>query len=210
NLGYEEHPPWSSGCGYSAESSSWFKTYASLAGRKFGAEVSTIARSGWGMYRDRNGDTNGALSLVYENAVGTDDTTPWSFAPKADLVIINLGTNDINPGDPGVPYETAYASFIQNVRSRYPNAWIFATIGSMLDGSDLATINGRLANVVAVVGDPKVVTFDMGTQDTSTTGCDWHPDVEDHERMAEILMEQIQTHLGWLRSVAPQGLRISK
>jgi endoglucanase len=210
NLGYEEHPPWTSSCGYSAETSSWFKTYASLAGRTFGAEVSTIARSGWGMYRDRNGDTNGVLPLVYENAVGTDDPTPWSFTPKADLVIINLGTNDINPGDPGVPYETAYASFIQNVRSRYPNAWIFATIGSMLAGSELAAINTHLANVVAAVGDPKVITFDMGTQDTSTTGCDWHPDVEDHERMAEILKEQIRTRLGWPRPVAPEGLRISR
>ncbi len=210
DLGYEEHPPWSSGCTYSAATASWFRTYASVAGRTFGAEVSSIARSGWGMYRDGGGNTDGVLPLVYENAVGTDDSTPWAFEPKADLVIINLGTNDIAVGDPGVPYETTYVSFIQNVRSHYPDAWIFATIGSMLDGSDLTTIRSRLANVVAAVSDPKVITFDMGTQDTSTTGCDWHPDVDEHKRMADILRDRIQTHLHWSRPAAPQGLRISR
>jgi lysophospholipase L1-like esterase len=197
NLGYEEHPPWSSGCSYSADNSSWFRTYGSVAGRQLDAEVSTIALSGWGMYRDNGGDPSGALPLVYENAVGLGDPTPWGFNPEADLVIVNLGTNDLATGDPGAPYEAAYVSFIQNLRSHYPDAWIFATIGSMLDASELDIMNGHLANVVAAVGDPKIVTFDLGTQDTSTTGCQWHPDVEDHARMAEIVKTRIQTHLGW-------------
>jgi lysophospholipase L1-like esterase len=204
NLGVEPHPNWvaNPACHWTAENSSWFSTYAAVAARTFDAEASTIACSGWGMSRDRNGNTGGVLPSVYENAVGTSDSTPWGFDREADVVIVNLGTNDINPGDPGVAYENAYVAFVQDVRSRYPDAWIFATIGSMLGGSQLDTINGHLANVVAALGDPRVVTFDLGTQDMGSngevpTGCDWHPNVTDNARMAEIIETRLQTHLGW-------------
>jgi lysophospholipase L1-like esterase len=154
------------------------------------------------MSRDRDGNTSGVLSSVYENAVGIGDSTPWGFDRDPDVVIINLGTNDVAPGDPGAAYETAYVDFVQDLRSRYPDAWFFATIGSMLGGSDLDTINAHLANVVAALGDPRVVTFDLGTQEMGSngeipTGCDWHPNVADHARMAEILGTRLRMHLGW-------------
>ena len=52
------------------------------------------------------------------------------------------------------------------------------------------------------VGDEKLVTFDMGTQNLGAdgkvpTGCDWHPSAADHERMAGILEQQLSTNLGW-------------
>ncbi len=204
NLGVEPHPNWVANppCHWTAENSTWFGTYAAVAGRELGADVSTIARSGWGMYRDLSGNTGGVLSSVYENTVGTGDPTPWGFEPDASVVIINLGTNDIAQGDPGTPYETAYFNFVQDVRGKYPQAWIFLTIGSMLGGSELATINTHLANVVAALGDPKVVAFDLGTQNMGAngeipTGCDWHPNVADHARMAAIIRARLQTHLGW-------------
>jgi lysophospholipase L1-like esterase len=204
NLGVEPHPDWvaNPACHWSAENSSWFQTYAAVAGHALGAEVSTVARSGWGMSRDRDGDAAGVLPSVYEYAVGTQDSTPWGFEPPASVVVINLGTNDINLGDPGTAFETAYVDFLQHVRSRYPDAWVFATIGSMLGGADLDVINAHLANVVATLGDDRVVTFDLGTQDLGEngeipTGCDWHPSAADHARMAEILRARLQTHLGW-------------
>ena len=127
---------------------------------------------------------------------------PWSFGPQANVVVVNLGTNDYSTGDPGVAYETAYVDFVHTLRGRYPNAWIFLTIGSMLGDPGLGIIKGHLANVVAAVNDPKVVTFDLGTQNMGwdgsvPTGCDWHPSAADHARMSEILKTQLQTHLGW-------------
>jgi lysophospholipase L1-like esterase len=133
NLGSELHPNGVAdpACHWTAENSSWYATYAAIAGRALGAEVSTIARSGWGISRDRDGGTN-VLPNVYENALGTDDPSPWSFERKPSVVVINLGTNDFNLGDPGAAYETAYVDFIATVRSHYPDAFIFLTIGSML------------------------------------------------------------------------------
>jgi hypothetical protein len=76
--------------------------------------------------------------------------------------------------------------------------------GHQLRGNhnELAQCNARLAAVVVAVGDPKVVTFDLGTQPMGEngeipTGCDWHPNVADHSRMAAIIRARLQTHLGW-------------
>ena len=204
NLGSEPHPGWvaNPSCTWSADNSSWYRTYAALAGHALGAEVSTIARSGWGLVRDGNGNTANTVPSIYANAVGTGDTTPWSFGPQASVVVVNLGTSDLSTGDPGASYETAYVDFVRRVRSRYPDAWIFLTIGSMLGEPNLGMIKGYLANVAATLNDPRLVTFDLGTQDMGwdgsvPTGCDWHPSAADHARMAEILKAQLKTRLGW-------------
>jgi lysophospholipase L1-like esterase len=208
NLGSEPHPNWvaSPACHWTAENSSWYATYAAVAGHALGAEVSTIARSGAGMVRDNEDDRNNVLPNMYANALGTADTTPWSFASKASAVVINLGTNDWANGNPGTSYETAYVQFIATVRGKYPDAWIFLVIGSMVDEPQLTEIKTRLASVVSKVqsstGDTKLATFDLGVQDMGSdgsipTGCDWHPNVADHKRMAGILQGQLTAKLGW-------------
>ena len=208
DLGSEPHPNWvaNPACHWTAENSSWYATYAAIAGHAVNAEVSTIARSGWGMYRDNSGSTSGVLASVYGRALGTGATNAWSFARKASAVVINLGTNDWATGDPGTPYETAYVSFIATVRSHYPDAWIFLTIGSMTGEPGLTQVKTRLANVIAAVsantGDQKLSTFDFGTQNLGSdgsipSGCDWHPNAVEHQRMATILQQQLSSKLGW-------------
>jgi len=207
NLGVEPHPNWVAdpACHWTAENSSYFATYAAIAGRALGAEVSTIARSGWGMSRDLSGNASGVLSSVYVNAVGTEDPTPWRFTPEASAVVINLGTNDQAQGDPGAAYETAYLAFLDDVRSHYPYAWIFLAIGSMLGDTERDTILGHLESVLAARvdgGDDRVSVLDLGVQDMGSdgsvpTGCDWHPNVADHQRMAAILQGELETRLGW-------------
>ena len=69
----------------------------------------------------------------------------------------------------------------------------------------LSQVKAHLANVVAAVtatGDQKLATFDLGVQNMGAdgsvpTGCDWHPNVADHQRMAGILQQQLSSKLGW-------------
>lgn len=207
NLGSEPHPDFAAtpGCHWTAANSTWYGTYAALAGHAVDAEVSTIARSGWGMYRDGGGDTKGVLSSVYANTLGTNPSPPYAFARKPQVVVINLGTNDFAKGDPGLPYETAYVDFLEVVRSHYPDAWLFLTVGSMLAEPSLGQAKTHLASVTKArtdAGDSKVTTFDFGAQDLGSdgsipTGCDWHPSAREHQRMAGILEAQLQQKLGW-------------
>lgn len=208
NLGVEPHPGWVAdpACHWSAENSSWYLTYAALAGRALGADVSTIARSGYGMYRDLDGSSHGVLPSVYDNTLGFESDPPWSFAEQADAVVINLGTNDWSGGgDPGMAYELAYVEFLAEVRSRHSDAWIFLTIGSMLNEPELSQVTTHLNNIVTQVqsnGDQRISAFDFGSQDLGSdgsipSGCDWHPSTDEHARMAAILQAELKDKLGW-------------
>jgi hypothetical protein len=197
NLGSVTHPPYSGGCTFSLDTQSAYASYGAVLGRTLGAEVSIVARSGWGMYRDGSGNTANVLSSIYGNTLGAEASPAWSFDLKPDAVVIDLGTNDSSMGDPGQPYEDAYVAFLRTVRGHYPAAWIFLTIGPMTSDPLLTTMRTHLANVVTTLGDAKVTKVDIPTQDTTMTGCDFHPDSAEDMTMAAALAPTIKTKLGW-------------
>jgi lysophospholipase L1-like esterase len=197
NLGMEVHPPYNNTCSFTLDTEAAYQAYDSMIGRTLNAEVSIIARSGWGMYRDLSGNTANVLSSVYDDTVGTENAPKWNFARKADAVLINLGTNDSAMGDPGKPYEDAYVAFLRTVRGHYPDAWIFLTIGPMTSDPTLTQMRTHLTNVVSTFADPRVTTVDLATQNTATTGCDFHPDVAEDTVMAGMLAPTIKGKLGW-------------
>jgi hypothetical protein len=202
NLGSEVHPPWDNTCTFSLDTESAYQAYGMVIGRALNAEVSIIARSGWGMYRDLSGSTAGVLSSVYENTLGTLNAPKWDFKRQADAVVVNLGTNDTGEtdggrGDPGIPYEDAYVAFVRTVRGVYPAAWVFLTIGPMTSDPLLTQLRTHIANVVSRVGDPKVSAVTMAPQDSTMTGCDYHPNVAEDRIMADVLSTEIKGKLGW-------------
>ena len=197
NLGVEVHPPWDNTCSFTLDTEAAYQAYSFQLARLLHADVSIIARSGWGMVRDAGGNASGVLSSVYENTLGTQVSPKWSFPKQADAVLINLGTNDSDKDDPGKPFEDAYVAFLKTVRSRNPNAWIFLTIGSMTADPMLTTMRTHLANVIAAAGDSKVVKVDINVQDATSTGCDYHPNVAEDTRIANALQAPMAEKLGW-------------
>ena len=197
NLGVETHPPWDNTCSFSLETEAAYQAYSWQLARLLKADVNIVARSGWGIYRDSDGNTAGVLSSVYANTLGTQPTPAWDFSPQPDAVLINLGTNDSAKGDPGAPYEAAYVKLLATVRAHYPNAWIFLTFGTMTSEPMLTTMVIHLSNVVSKMADPKVVKIDMPVQDATSTGCDYHPNVAEDRKMAETLRAPIASKLGW-------------
>ncbi len=203
NLGVEIHPPWDNACSFTLDTESAYGSYASQLGRTLGAEVSIVARSGWGMVRDLGGSSTGVLSAIYDRAAGPDVATKWDFKIKPDAVVINLGTNDAGAGggsDPGTAYETAYVSFAKTIRSHYPDAWFFFTFGTMTGDPMLTTMRNHVDKVVAnltAAGDKKVVAIRLDVQDATSTGCDYHPNVAEDNHMAAQLAPTMKTKLGW-------------
>jgi lysophospholipase L1-like esterase len=202
NLGVEPHPGWvaSPACHWTAANSSWYQTYEAIAGHELGAEVSTIAVSGW-----RLGGTQNLMPDVYENMLGSGDSTPWGFGPKANVVVINLGTNDSSGGFNAAEFTAAGIEFAKTIRSKYPDAWIFYTIGPMVGDPGLTAIKNAEAAIVTDrknAGDTKIASFDFGTQNMGAdgsipTGCDWHPNVAEDTIMAGILKTKLKSALGW-------------
>ena len=138
-LGTETHPNSCSttvnGCPYSIDTQSNYKSYASILARGLNADWSILCNSGWGLYRDNQNGLQNVMPNVWDDAYFNYSNPPkWNFSVKANAVIINLGTNDLAKGDPGVGYKEALKKLVTALRAKYgPDTWIFPTTGSMID-----------------------------------------------------------------------------
>jgi hypothetical protein len=57
-----------------------------------------------------------------------------------------------------------------------------------------------LVGHAATTGSPLAAGFWVIWQHTDgsvPTGCDWHPNVADHERMGAILLDELRSRVGW-------------
>ena len=87
----------------------------------------------------------------------------WDFSSwQADVVTINLGTNDFAFGNPTQEeFRNGYRSFLQQVRSKYPNALIAAIepIQHSCNGEAYPLLTGivnGLEQAVIDLNDPKI------------------------------------------------------
>jgi lysophospholipase L1-like esterase len=185
-----------------ATESHW-DAFPSVAARAVGAEVSTIAASGRGVYRNYGGDMTGTMPQLHDRILTNSAAPSWQFEIKPQVVVINLGTNDISngKGDPGMPFREAYGRLLETVRSKYPETFIICMIGPLLSGTELSTIQGHIRAAVearAAAGDGRVSFFDQVAPQTSDKfACQYHPNVAENLLVGNQLAGEIKTKLGW-------------
>jgi hypothetical protein len=129
------------------------------------------------------------------------DPSKW----LADAVVINLGTNDyVAQGDPTANYQATYLSFVTQLRGVYPGAFIFCALGPMMSGTNLDSARAAIKAVIAMrsaAGDTSLKLVEFPTQncqaDGSGCGCDYHPNLAEHQAMATLLEGAIHDTLGW-------------
>lgn len=188
-------------CGFSAETENHYLTYGAIAARALNAEVVTIAWSGKGIVFNYDTDTTDPLPDLYPRTLPSDASSTWSFESEPDAVVINLGTNDYSTGDDPSPelFREHYVTFLEQLRQRYPSAFVLCTVGPLLNGEDLNAARAGIAAAVdarRATGDERVVAWEMNIGNPDP-GCDYHPSVATHEAMAEAVAAELRTHLGW-------------
>jgi lysophospholipase L1-like esterase len=189
-------------CGFTQDTENHYLSYGALLARSLGAELSTVAWSGKGVVVNFGGGGNELIPLVYERVVPTEKRSLWNFVPQAQLVVVNLGTNDFSANtDPTeAAFVAGYTALLANVRSKYPAAYILCTNGPMLSGTDLtAKARPYIAEAVAArraAGDLNVEAYEMTTPNP-TPGCDSHPSLLTHQAMATELEAKVRPVLGW-------------
>jgi lysophospholipase L1-like esterase len=170
-----------------------YLAYGSIAARAVGADVVTIAWSGIGVYRNFDGSTTNTMPARYPYSI-PNDQTPWDFTRyQPDVTIINLGTNDFGPGDPGVPYESAYVAFVQAVRAKYANTRFILI--DMYGGVRLTRINDVVA-ALAATGETRVESLSFSAAQNNL-GCNQHPNAAGQAAMGAVLSTQLRTLMGW-------------
>lgn len=207
-------------CGYGVEAMSpnenfkydtenHFYTYAALTARELNAQELVVARSGIGIYKNYGGPIEGStgytmpdkyeLTLFTDHAV-TDEMERWDHDKfKADVVCLNLGTNDTSLDT----YDTslmkkAYTEFIKHLRATYPEAKIVLLCGSMMSGKALDDCKRVLDEVKKELNDKNVFRFNFTPQNGNLGfGADWHPSIRQQRKMADELIPFIREITGW-------------
>ena len=190
-------------CTFEAKTENHYLTYGALAARTLGAELYTEAWSGIGMLRNNDGTTTGTLPERYPRTLPERAASAWDFSGYVpDAVVINLGTNDFAKGDPMQAFQTAYTTFVTELRGHYPKARFYLAVGSMLGSADYDKAKAYLQGVIAAraaVGDSNLAVLPFATQDGTNDGlgCDYHPSLKTHQKMADKLVATLKADLGW-------------
>jgi len=205
-------------CGYGNEGESEFchftpitenhyMAYAAITARSLKAEHHVVAFSGKGLTRNYDMTTTETMPDLYDRIFPFEPTIKWDFNKwTPDAVVINLGTNDFAHTNPdSTEWVNAYLNFIKTIRSHYPQAYIFCTNGPMAndkwpEGHQALTILKKYINAVVekaqANGDTKIASF-FYTSQAPPFGCDYHPSVKTHQKMADELTPFIKQKLNW-------------
>jgi hypothetical protein len=184
----------------------YWESYAAILTRAFRAKQVAISVSGIGMYRNNGGPVAGTpdnnLPATYDRVIYHEVTPKWDFKNYTpDVVFVGLGTNDLGGSGAGYNlslFESAYRVFLDTLRSKYNNAHIVLTTGSMLGGNglkDLKTTIDKMVTERRAAGDVKISSLIMSTQQGDLgKGSSGHPTIaQNYKNSNELigLLEEI-------------------
>jgi lysophospholipase L1-like esterase len=190
--------PCGTGKWYDQHNAYW--AYGPRVARALNVDFLISAVSGIGIYRNWNSD-GPVMPDVYESEYLEIDSVQRrdfsQFSP--DVVSICLGTNDFSDGDgktARLPFDSSiyvrkYVDFIGTVYKHYPSCQIALLTSPMLNGNKAAmmlacleTVKTRARNVYP--DKPAIEIFRF--EPMIPKGCSYHPDIADHEVMANQLI----------------------
>jgi len=187
-------------CGFTPQTENNLKAYSGIVADYFAAAVFVECWSGKGLvrnYGDKNPTSTDPFPSYYNRTLASANNSPtWSFSWIPDGVVINLGTNDYStqPAPSADVFNAAYKMFINQIRTRYgAKLHLFLVCGPMIG-------NPCCQNVKQVVAEnqPNVHFVDLeGILQQSDLGCDYHPNVAGHKKMADLTVPVIAAALNW-------------
>ena len=174
-----------------------YYTYAAITARHYDAAYYNISKSGIGLMVSWFPII---MPELYDRVYADDSIQRWDFMQfTPNIVVVDLLQNDswlVNkPDHPQFkarfgttpPDEKqilkAYKNFISTIRSKYPNAQIVCTLGSMDATKEGSVWPGYVNKAVAALNDKKIYTYYFPYINTKT-----HPKRKDHEAMARGLI----------------------
>ncbi len=172
--------------GYHPKDQDGTQTYAFLAGKAFGADVRVTQASGYGCVRGHNTDGYN-LQTMYPYLCVHRDQTVYPFDTLADVVIINLGTNDSRYNVSNAEFQAGATNLMQLARQKNPGAkvvWCTGMMGTFYSSAVQAAVQslGGADNGYYFLTLPYGVSGAVG-----------HPSVAEHKAAAAVLQNFLQT-----------------
>lgn len=188
-------------CHFSAATEDYGSAYPALLGVSLDADVSTVAWSGRGVVKNYDGEAGTLMPELYLRTLPEVESSRWTFSNEVQAIIVNLGTNDFStePDPASEVFASAYRALLERLRASRPRAFILCTLGPMLPAADLArgaqAIQAAIADRVRA-GDDRVAYHALRTTNDAP-GCDWHPSVATHAKLATELAQELARRLEW-------------
>ena len=164
--------------------------YHALLASAVGAEINVMAASGWSVYKGYGGTASWSWANYYDKLNTMSDETV--SVGGADVIIINLGTNDVEGGafadaEQTALFKEAYKKMLNGLIEQNPDALILCTYGFCSTDSRCKT---AITDVVSEYSSDNVKTY-FYTTVNSTTG---HPDVANHRNGAKELENVLKNY----------------
>lgn len=168
-----------------------YKTYAAYCAQLLNADFSACAQSGYGLCYDYSGSSSGILESIWDKGLRSNTNTVWDFSGDApDVVVINIGTNDVNCGKTITKAEIQQnaTTLLDNIRSKYPDCKIVWICG--LSGSGNNNTRAPFAQAIQELNYSDLTLVE--NLPCGKSGRDGHPLVSEHKAAGEKLAEIIQ------------------
>jgi hypothetical protein len=197
-------------CGYGSEGKSrdehftyktqnCLHTFAAYTSGNLNADFIMVCRSGIGIYQSYGGDTRFAMPLLYEEVV-SGSPRKWDFKKFIpDVVVIELGANDLSSKVDSIKYTDAYLGFLGKLREYYPTAKIVCVSGpgGMNDDQHNRHFTNLVKGVVAEASKKLERIYYYGMETTEHNGSDWHPSAAEHQKLSFGLTSYLKTLMNW-------------
>jgi len=173
---------------FSAPTQSAYASYAMVAARELQASAHLIAYSGRGVYQNYGGNLDEPMPVLWPRLFTTQAEPQWdASAQPADVVVVNLGTNDFSAPISNENFVGAYVALLQDVRTRYPAATIIG-ISWAHWGSESES---WVTDAVDQFGDANSTTERFVIDANDGWGCDYHTNVVSNQKFGEQLAARI-------------------
>jgi len=173
-----------------------YMSYGPRTSRSLNAQWQLTAVAGIGLVHSCcNMDVE--MPAVFDKVYLRNDSLAWDFKRyQPDVVTVCLGQNDGEQDS--LLYCDTYIKFIKTIRQKYPAADIVCLSSPMADEKLSAVLQRYITAIAAEAnanGDKKVSKYVFSRR--YYQGCGGHPDMKEHEFIAEELTAYIKQLKGW-------------
>jgi hypothetical protein len=173
-----------------------YMSFAARTARQLNAQWMLTAYSGIGLMHSCCGLTI-IMPRVYDRLNLLKKNSKWNFKKYVpDVVVIELGQNDGLVDS--VAFCRTYINFIGKIRSYYKNADVVMLSSPMADARLLTMLKKYILSVETHVrqkGDTKVHHYFF--MRSYHEGCSYHPNMNEHEQMAQELTAYLRKLKSW-------------
>ena len=173
-----------------------YLAYGPITAKALNAQWQVSAVSGIGLIHSCC-NMNVVMPPVFNKIDLRGDSIVWDFANyQPDVITVSLGQND--GVQDSTAFTTAYIDFVKTLRKNYNKATIVLLTSPMADNKLRAFLKSQIAaviNYMSANGENNMGSFVF--EKSYTSGCDAHPNIKEHQEIANKLTTYLKKKMGW-------------